>query len=316
MNKEKIDGSVELNFFADVFAWFPDGRIQKVSPGDGIYYQSCVHPEGTGVVFFGNSYGAPRVWKADLKTFEVIPLTPSVTGARHPVFSWDGKSIVFSSDRVDSQMTEQVEDMKPNGLPPDNLKLNLFIMDSDGGNIRQVTTGPYQDQRPCFSPDGSHIVFVSNRLGPFHRLCTVLADGSMGTRQLQKDGWGYRPWYSADGKSIFFFTDIDGRSQICTIPAKGGDVVPLANDDGGPSRGPFADPDGKHLWMHSFRGGKWGIWKLPLDGSPPHALPIPGIDQPTHPSRAKNGIITFDVIRSLDFDPAIPVKFGKVLQSQ
>ena len=285
-----------LQFYADVFAWFPDGRVKKITAGDGIYYQPCIHPEGTHAVFSGNSSGSPRVWKADLKTLEVIPLTPEDSGTRHPVFSWDGKRIVFSSDRASGQAAERVEDMKTNGLPPKNLTVNIFIMDSDGGNIKQVTTGPYQDQRPSFSPDGKNIAFVSNRSGP-PRLWVVPVDGSTEPRPLQKQGWGYRPWYSVDGKWIFFFTDIKGRHHICKIPSEGGKLIPLPNDDIGQSHGPFADPGGESLLIHSNQRGIWSIWELPLDGSPLRELTPPGIYGVTHPTRSKSGVITFDVIR-------------------
>ena len=129
------------------------------------------------------------------------------------------------------------------------------------------------------------------------RLWIVSSDGSTEPRPLQEQGWGNRPWYSVDGKWIFFFTDIDGRRHICKIPAEGGKLIPLPNDDAGKSHGPFADPGGKSLLMHSTRGGSWSIWELPLDGSPPRKLMPAGFSSAAHPTRSKNGIITFDVIR-------------------
>lgn len=55
--------STELQFHTDVFAWYPDGKIKKISPGDGIYFQPCIHPGGTHVVYYGNSSGPPRKLK-------------------------------------------------------------------------------------------------------------------------------------------------------------------------------------------------------------------------------------------------------------
>jgi Tol biopolymer transport system component len=85
---------------------------------------------------------------------------------------------------------------------------------------------------------------------------------------------------------------------MCKIPADGGDFVPLANDDRGLSHGPFVDPNGEVLLMHSNRSGTWQIYELPLDGAgPPRLLQPPGFVKATHPTRAKNGVITFDVWR-------------------
>lgn len=54
-------------FTASIFAWFPDGKIERISPMDGIYYQSCVHPQGNSAIFFGGASGFPRIWKEILK---------------------------------------------------------------------------------------------------------------------------------------------------------------------------------------------------------------------------------------------------------
>ena len=82
------------------------------------------------------------------------------------------------------------------------------------------------------------------------------------------------------------------------MPAEGGDFEPLANDDKGLSRGPFTDPSGEVLLMHSNRTGIWKCWELPLDGkSPPRTIQPPGFVKATHPTRAKNGVMTFDVWR-------------------
>jgi Tol biopolymer transport system component len=185
----------------------------------------------------------------------------------------------------------------PDGGPPRDLILNLFIMDINGKNILQLTSGSYQDQRPCFSPDGKYIAFVSNRSAPYPDLWVIPSDSSSEPQSLLEKWWGYRPWYSNDGQLIYFFTDVNNRHQICQIPSEGGNFIPLKNDDQGRSHGPFVDPGGEVLLIHSTRGGNWGIWELPLDGSTPRSLHPPGFQYATHPTRSKNGIITFDVVR-------------------
>jgi Tol biopolymer transport system component len=295
-----VNGAVKLQFYTDVYAWYPEGRIKKISPGDGIYFQPCIHPEGTHVVYYGNSTGPPRVWVAEIETNEAVALTPAESNARHPVYDWKGERIAFSSDQVFDQKHETVEEMTPSGDFPPNSHFNIFIMDADGKNIRQITKGPFQDERPCFSPDGKEITFVSNRLGRKNGLWRVSVDGTKGPWLLLQKGWGYRPWYSADGQWIFFYSGIDRRHRICKVPAKGGKLVPLENDNLQLSHGPFADPKGDVILIHGIKEGEFhGIWEIPLDGNPPRQLKPPGFEKVHHghATRGKNGVITFDALR-------------------
>jgi len=296
-----LNGAVKLRFYTDVYAWYPDGTIKRISPGDGIYFQPCIHPEGTHVVYYGNSSGPPRVWVADLRTGEAAAITPPDSNARHPVFDWDGERIAFSSDHVFDQKHETVEEMTPSGDSPPGSHFNIFVMDVDGKNVRQVTKGPFQDERPCFSPDGKEIAFVSNRLGRKNGLWRKSVDGTGGGPwPLLRRGWGYRPWYSADGQWIFFYTGIGQRHRICKVPLKGGEIIPMPNDNLELSHGPFADPGGKSILVHGIKEGEFhGIWEIPLDGGLPRALMPSGFEKihHGHATRAKNGVITFDALR-------------------
>ncbi len=284
---------------ADVYAWFPEGKVEQISAGDGIYIHPCVHPEGGNVIFYGAVSGPPRIWKADLITGEMKPLTQPDCASDNAAYSWDGRKIVFCSDRASGRKPANIEDVAKFPPPEDGI-INIFTMDANGEDVRQITFGPYQDQRPCFSPDGKTIAFVSNRSGSKgeFRLWTLFVEGNKKPKLLNRDVLAYRPWWSKDGKLIYFFADVNGRQQICKIPAEGGNFVPFANDDKGNSRGPFADPGGDVLLMHSTRDGIWKIWELPLDEkTAPRLLQPPGFPKATHPTRAKNGIITFDVWR-------------------
>jgi|TARA_B110000116_G_scaffold256117_1_gene255040 Tol biopolymer transport system component len=293
-----------LPFEAQVCVMHPSGEVHRISPGSGIFYQSCIHPDGTQVVYGGASSGPPRVWCAEATEYaDPIPLTPADSGACHPVFSWDGTQIAFSSDRTSSNPPKFVENMNPQAMPDQG---NIFIIESDGREI-QITEGPYLDQRPCFSPDGSRVVFVSNRVGGL-TLWSVTVTGESDPEPLPYQGSAYRPWFSTDGRTVFFISGVDdlsearGRHQICRVGLLDSEASPLDNDDHGRSHGPFADPNGEMLLMHSTRGqdkeaplGHF-LWELPLDGSAPRKLDIPGIAHPMHGTRSRNGVLAFDTI--------------------
>ncbi len=301
---------------AEVYAWFPDGTTRRVSPDAGTYYQSCVHPAGTSVVFGGAETGPPRIWRADLGTGQVAPITPPDSAAFLATYSWDGASIVFSSDRAFDKPSIAVQDTPdPRLYRPattgEHLRFfNLFVAPDAGGDARQVTRGRFRDLRATFAPDGARLAFVSTRERRVSPLFTVDVAGEETPRAIpfDCDAWNaYRPWYTADGSELYFFgerestepTGAASRKRIAHLPVAGGAVETVAWDDRGKSQGPFLDPSGASLLFHTDRTGRSELWELPFDGGEARMLVPPGLDLPDdrelmHPTRARNGVITFD----------------------
>ena len=176
--------------------------------------------------------------------------------------------------------------------------MNLFVMDADGGNLRRVTEGAFSDSRPAFSPDGTQIVFLSNRGGSQRQLHVVPVDRSSPPRRLMSDFVIIRPWYSADGKSIYFtFANLQFKEEqirIWRIPADGGAMEPITPEGLPNSQGLFVDPDGLHLWFHSNPV----IYRFHLETRTPVRVMPPGFTGAGHVTRSRNGVITFDATES------------------
>lgn len=75
-----------------------------------------------------------------------------------PRLSYDARQIVFSFVRPGSEASE------PGRLAndQDHAFYHLFVVNTDGTGLRQITTGPYDDLMPAWLPDGG-IVFCSTR---------------------------------------------------------------------------------------------------------------------------------------------------------
>ena len=57
----------------------------------------------------------------------------------------------------------------------------IYLMDTDGSNVEQLTSNGDTDEYPCWSPDGEFIAFVSRRDGNAE-IYRMRADGSAQTR--------------------------------------------------------------------------------------------------------------------------------------
>jgi hypothetical protein len=183
---------------------------------------------------------------------------------------------------------------------------NIYVMDADGENIQQLTTGNDHDTRPSVSPDGRTVVFLSSREANTLHIWTVPTDGSQPCEKMKLDSkpWAGRPRYSLDGKELFFFSGISdgkykptGRHTLCRVPAIGGAWRVIPNDNVGiSSHGPDPDPDGKYLWYHAAADNLWGIYRLPLAGGDPVRFIPTGFAKHhiAHPTIARNGFISFD----------------------
>ena len=282
-------------------AWWPDGRVQRLTP-DGFHFQACVHPEGRDAVWWGAPTGLPRIWRSELHN-GVAGAAEAIgpIGARHAAYGLTGDRIVFAAEPEPTETVERTFAEAPGGNPLPGTILNLFTMAPDGSDVRPVTSGAHQDQRPCLSPDGSTAVFVSDRDGL--GLYRVATDGDGSSEPEKLDLFGYRPWFAVDGRSLFFFAFLSAeRRQVHRFWLDTHDThetpEPLANDDEGWTHGPYAEPTGASVLCHSSRGGGWGLYELPLDGAPARRLRPPGFDDVPcgHVTRSRDGVTTFDAM--------------------
>ena len=240
------------------------GSYRRVSPGVGRTTCSYFRPDGKKIIF-ASSHLDPNPqkqysgelaqreiekrthkrrryqWDFDpyMDIFEANPdgcdlrrLTDTPGYDAEGSYSPDGKEIVFCSKRDGN--------------------LELYIMDADGKNVRQLTHAPgCYNGGPFFSPDGKRIIFRSDRKKKDHlQLYVINRDGS-GERALTDDlNWVFwAPYWYKDSKHIVYtaadhsnpaerpnydvwWMNVDTGKKIRITHAPGQDVLPVLNRDG------------------------------------------------------------------------------------
>ena len=174
----------------------------------------------------------------------------------YPVWSPDGSQILFYSSRAGS---------------PGNPTLSLFIVDSDGSNLRELSpesSRPIAKYPPVWSPDGQRIAFVVWGDGYEFLVQTIRADGADLT-ELGKTV--SNPVWSPDGTRLAFIREGDETRGLYTMDPDGGNERLLSSFDIPPTsyyHNPSWSPDGSEiLYGVGFRSFVVGV-----DGSEPRVI--------------------------------------------
>ncbi|MFZ1280741.1 MAG: hypothetical protein WAR59_07885, partial [Ignavibacteriaceae bacterium] len=122
-------------------------------------------------------------------------------------FSPDGKKIVFRASRpvTDEQLVDY-NDLVENGYVRPSA-LEIFIMDADGKNMKQITNLGKASFAPFFHPSGEKIIFSTNYNGDSPRdfnLWIINVDGTGLERITYNSSFDGFPMFSPDGKYLVF----------------------------------------------------------------------------------------------------------------
>ncbi len=287
----KIDGEQWEQWPTDVIEFETD---------EGTWMNLDVSPDGQWVVFdlLGNIYRIP------IEGGEAELLSGGVAFEQQPRYSPDGTKIAFTSDRSGAD--------------------NIWIMDADGGNSKQITKETERLPSSAYwTPDGEYLVMKKH-----FRYIRSLGGGEIwmhhikggaGVQLVERLTWQAdqnEPAVSPDGRWVYysFFTgNFDynrdphsGIYQINRYDRESGRIEPVTRDQGGAVR-PMPSPDGTKLAFVRRVGINTVLFVRDLSTGAEHAV-FDGLDpdqqetwaiQGVYPAFAwnpdsRNIIITFD----------------------
>jgi TolB protein len=277
------------------------GIAEQLTAGPGYDYQPDCSSDGHWAVYASYAKDAVELWALNLDTKQSQQLTHGGAVNVEPRFSPDGKQIAFVSTSF-------------------NGHLHIFAGDFRNGELTNVQrlTGENRSElpryyysmfdheiSPAWSPDGTEILFVSNRghfygTGGFWRM-KAMPGAEAHEMHYEETTWKARPDFSPDGKRIVYASYLGQQwHQLWVMPSQGGDAFPLSYGDFD-NVAPRWSPDGKRIAFMSNRGGNTSLWTQEVPGGaqtqlvakekhylkPVGKLSITVLDPSGHPTAAR-----------------------------
>ena len=294
------------------FAWLPNGSGLILSarerPADPYQLWQVSFPEGE-----------VRTVTNDLSNYNQISLTAD--GTAWAAVLADATSNIWLVPNGEWSNGRQLTSSKTNGVAslafsPDGRIIyqsgaagnsDLWIMDVDGRNQKQITDDVYSEQFASVSPDGRYVVFDSTRSGT-KQVWRVNIDGS--NAKLLTTSPGFMPVITRDGKWVVYLTFGPGGFSIWKVSIEGGEAVQVIRRY---SMAPVVSPDGKSLGCYILdeRTGSYKIAIFPLEGgeftksfdvlAPPGSFPYPVRWTPD--GRALTYIATRNGVSNIEIQP-------------
>ncbi len=201
----------------DIYLATDDGKIvKKLASTPGYDAEATVNFKTGKIVYTSMSSGDLELWTMNSDGSHKRQLTHTLGYDGGPVFSRDGRKIVWRANHpVGADAEKSYKDLLAADLTTP-MKMELFVSDSNGENARQITNFGCASFAPTFTPDGSKILFASNKLhcdtSQFD-LFLVDTDGSHLEQITDFGGFTSFPEFSPDGTEIVFASSLHGSSR-------------------------------------------------------------------------------------------------------
>jgi Tol biopolymer transport system component len=148
---------------------------------------------------------------------------------------------------------------------------NVFAMNADGSNERQVTSANGVQAHSTLTPDGATVVYSQVNANN-SSIMSVPQAGGTPTELNRGSDWSLVPNVSPDGARIAFTSDVDGNYEIYTMTIDGSDVQQLTFTDPPIQHvGPKYSPDGLLILYATDEdeidpANEQDIWVMPTNG--------------------------------------------------
>lgn len=261
-------------FFQIYLTNLDTGKTQKISPGTGKTTCAWIHPSGKRVLYASTqddpdaekeqqaeidvraSGKAPRyswdydafydIYDYDLDSKSARNLTNTKGYDAEGSWSPDGSLIAFASNRsgYEEELTPEQQELFDRDPAWAN---EIYVMNSDGTNVRRLTTSAGYDGGPFFSADGKNICWRRfSEDGATAEIMTMGVDGSDPQQLTRLQAMSWAPYYHPSGEYLIFTTNRHGfanfelyivdregkRDPVRVTHSAGFDGLPVFTPDG------------------------------------------------------------------------------------
>jgi TolB protein len=181
-------------------------NLRPLTRSTGYDAEATIAPDGL-ITFTSVRDGDMEIYtmKGDGSDVRRLTSRPGPDGG--PFFSWDGKQIAFRGRSLEpGKELDEYRALLADGLWRPT-QLELFVMNRDGSNLRQVTKLGGANFAPSWHPDGKRLIFASNIGDPKGRnfdAYLINVDGTGLEQVTFNDTFDGFPMFSPDGKHLVF----------------------------------------------------------------------------------------------------------------
>lgn len=201
----------------DIYSANEDGTdLEKLTSEKGYDAEATVSPIGDRIVFTSTRNGDIDIYSMNTDGSDVKQLTDTLGYDGGPFYSYDGKKIIYRRTTFENEESvKEYKELLSQGLIKPS-QLDIWIMDADGSNKKQITNNSAANFAPFLFPDGEKLLFCSNTGNEDKRnfdIFKINTDGTGLERITQYGEFDGFPIFSPDGKKLAFSSNRNGSAK-------------------------------------------------------------------------------------------------------
>ena len=201
----------------DIFRASLNGKkIERLTDSPNYDAEATYAFDGSKIIYTSMVSGDLDLWTMLPDGSQKTQLTSRLGYDGGAFYSMDNKKIVWRSyyPETEKEKNDYMYLLKTNSIRP--MALQIWTMNADGSNKKQVTDNNAANFGPFFFPKGDRIIFSSNmhdKKGRDFDLYAIDVDGSILERITFFEGFDGFPMFSYDGKYLVFASNRNQKKR-------------------------------------------------------------------------------------------------------